>query len=116
MVKRMSLLIAFSLPIVLAALTVRANPPTPKPDAVKPFSAAFQPLIDKGQMAGAVTLIADKERAIHREAIGYADIATRRPMQADALFWIASMTKPITATALMLLVDEGKSGIWTFLR
>ena len=42
------------------------------------------------------------------EAVGYADIAAKKPMRADALFWIASQSKPITAAALMMLVDEGK--------
>ena len=42
------------------------------------------------------------------EAIGYADVAAKKPMRTDRLFWIASMSKPMTATALMMLVDEGK--------
>ena len=42
------------------------------------------------------------------EAVGYADVAAKKPMRTDALFWIASQSKPITATALMMLVDEGK--------
>jgi CubicO group peptidase (beta-lactamase class C family) len=40
------------------------------------------------------------------EAVGFADVAARKPMTTDALFWIASQSKPITATALMMLVDE----------
>ncbi len=52
--------------------------------------------------------MASKDKVLDLEAIGYADIAAKRPMRTDSLFWIASMTKPMTATALMMLVDEGK--------
>jgi len=45
---------------------------------------------------------------ISHEAVGYADVAARKPMKKDAFFWIASMTKPFTAVALMMLVDDGK--------
>src|SRR5258708_286524 len=67
----------------------------------------LQPFVDRGTMAGAVTLAATMDRILDLEAIGYADIAARKPMATDHLFWIASMTKPMTATALMMLVDEG---------
>lgn len=104
MVKTMSVLFA----LTLVALSVRADPPPSTSTPLKTFATAFQPLIDNHRMAGAVALIADRERVIHQGAVGYADIATSKLMQIDALFWIASMTKPITATALMILVDEGK--------
>ena len=47
-------------------------------------------------------------RCSNLEAVGYADVDAKKPMKTDALFWIASMSKPMTATALMMLVDEGK--------
>jgi CubicO group peptidase (beta-lactamase class C family) len=56
----------------------------------------------------AVTLVVDKDRVLSHQAIGWADIAGKKPMAPDALFWIASMSKPITATVLMMLVDEDK--------
>jgi CubicO group peptidase (beta-lactamase class C family) len=59
-------------------------------------------------MAGAVTLVADKDKILCLEAVGYADLAAKQPMRTDCLFWIASQSKPITAAALMILVDEGK--------
>jgi CubicO group peptidase (beta-lactamase class C family) len=64
--------------------------------------------VDRGALAGAVTLVADKDNVLSLNAVGYADVAAKEPMRADTLFWIASQSKPITATALMLLVDEGK--------
>lgn len=69
---------------------------------------ALQPFVDSRSLAGAVALTADKDRVLSLDSVGFADIAADRPMQPDALFWIASQTKPITATALMMLVDEGK--------
>ena len=59
-------------------------------------------------MAGAVTLVATKDAVVSLEAVGYSDLAAKVPMKTDALFWIASMTKPLTAAAFMMLVDEGK--------
>jgi CubicO group peptidase (beta-lactamase class C family) len=55
-----------------------------------------------------VVLVADCDKVLCTEAVGFADVAGKVPMRTDALFWIASQSKPITAVALMTLVDEGK--------
>ena len=67
--------------------------------------------VEAGQMAGSVTLVARQGKVVHFEAVGLADIETERPMETDTLFAIASMTKPVTATALMILQDEGKLSV-----
>ncbi|RLS39826.1 MAG: class A beta-lactamase-related serine hydrolase [Planctomycetota bacterium] len=72
-----------------------------------PFKT-LQPFIDRQELAGAVYLVANKERVLTLGAAGFADISKKKPMRADSLFWIASQSKPITAAALMLLVDDGK--------
>ncbi len=64
--------------------------------------------MDDHTLAGAVTLVANKDKVLSLEAVGFADIAAKTPMRTDDLFWIASMSKAMTATALMMLVDEGK--------
>ena len=69
---------------------------------------SLQPFVDRGFFAGAVCLAATKDRVLSLETIGWSDLAAQKPMTTDSLFWIASMTKPMTATALMMLVDEGK--------
>jgi CubicO group peptidase (beta-lactamase class C family) len=69
---------------------------------------ALKPFVAAGSLAGAVTLVADKDHVLSLDCVGFADIGAKKPMQPDTLFWIASQTKPITATALMMLVDEGK--------
>jgi CubicO group peptidase (beta-lactamase class C family) len=68
----------------------------------------LQPFVTNHVLAGAVVLWADKDRVRGLEAVGYSDVAKGIRMQTDALFWIASMSKPMTATALMMLVDEGR--------
>jgi CubicO group peptidase (beta-lactamase class C family) len=82
----------------------------PAEDAVpaKSVAAVLQPFVDKHALAGAVTLVADRDKVLSLDAVGFADIAANKPMKTDALFWIASQSKPITAAALMMLVDEGK--------
>lgn len=78
------------------------------PASCPEVAVALQPFVDRHELAGAVALVADKDRVLSVDAVGYADIASQKPMRSDALFWIASQSKPITATALMMLVDEGK--------
>jgi CubicO group peptidase (beta-lactamase class C family) len=76
--------------------------------STKSVAAVLQPFVDKHALAGAVTLVADKDKVLSLDAIGFTDVAAQKPMPPDALFWIASQTKSFTATALMMLVDEGK--------
>ena len=80
-------------------------------DAPPSIAAALQPFVDGHTLAGAVTLVADKDKILAVDTVGLADIAAKKPMTKDAIFWIASMSKPITATAFMILVDEGKVSI-----
>lgn len=75
------------------------------------LTTVLQPFVDSHSLAGAVTLVASKDKVLSLEAIGYADVSAKKPMTTDSLFWIASMSKPITGTALMLLVDEGKVNV-----
>src|ERR1041384_3966260 len=74
-------------------------------------AGALQPFVDHHTLAGAVTLVASMDKVLSVETVGFADITAKKPMRADALFWIASMSKPITAAALMMLVDEGKVNV-----
>ncbi|MCM3878617.1 MAG: beta-lactamase family protein, partial [Vicinamibacterales bacterium] len=74
-------------------------------DGVRP---RMQEFVDKGEISGVVTLIATPAGVIHLSAVGKADLATDRKMRTDDIFWIASMSKPITAVCIGILVDEGK--------
>lgn len=78
------------------------------PAAEPSVSSALQPFVESGSLAGAVTVVANKDKVLSLETVGFMDVGAKQAMKADSLFWIASMSKPITGTALMLLVDEGK--------
>jgi CubicO group peptidase (beta-lactamase class C family) len=102
--------------VVLAGLTLAAGSiPTAKPEEVglsserlKRVGEAVQRHIDAGSVAGAVTLVARRGRIAHFEARGMMDLESKRPMPKDGLFRLASMSKPITGVAIMMLVEEGK--------
>jgi len=70
--------------------------------------AAMDGMIARNEIAGAVTVVVTKKGVVHLESSGFADVASKRPMSEDTLFWIASMTKPVTAVAVLMLQDEGK--------
>lgn len=72
------------------------------------LSPNLQPFLDQRVLVGAVTLVADQNRVLDVTTVGLADLGDGRAMRADDLFWIASMTKPMTAAAFLMLVDEGK--------
>ena len=72
---------------------------------------AMQGFIDSREIAGAVTVVADREKMLHFDAAGSADIEANKPMCEDSIFWIASMTKPITATAVMMMQEEEKLSV-----
>jgi CubicO group peptidase (beta-lactamase class C family) len=84
-----------------AILSQAAAPPDP-------IQSYLQPLVDNHTIAGAVTLVATRDHVAYLEPVGFLDLAGKTPMRAGDLFWIASVSKPMTATALMMLVDEGK--------
>lgn len=69
---------------------------------------AMLPLIDSGKLSGYVAIRGNRDGISEWEWGGFADLKKKIPMQKDSLFWIASMSKPITAAAMMILVDEGK--------
>jgi CubicO group peptidase (beta-lactamase class C family) len=88
-------------------------PLTPALDETKLAAIAehLREFVERGEISGAVTLVATREGVADVGAVGKADIAGDTPMREDAVFWIASMTKPITATAVLMLQDEGKLSV-----
>lgn len=68
----------------------------------------MQDFVDDGKLAGMVTMLARHGKIVHHETYGYQNIEQGIPMAKDSIFRIFSMTKPITAVALMLLYEEGK--------
>jgi CubicO group peptidase (beta-lactamase class C family) len=84
----------------LLPLTISADPASVAP--------LLKPSVDRHELAGAIGLVADKKGVLSVSTVGFADIAAQKAMSKDAMFWIASQTKPMTTTAVMMLVDEGK--------
>jgi CubicO group peptidase (beta-lactamase class C family) len=86
-----------------ATLTGFAQQPT-----LPGVGQAMRDMIAKQEIAGAVTVVVTRKSIAHLETTGFADAASQRPMTPDTLFWIASMTKPVTGVAILMLQDEGK--------
>jgi len=95
----------------VGAIALAAPAHHPAAESPSTIAAALQPFVDTHTLAGAVTLVASSDRVLSLEAVGYMDIARKRPMRTDAMFWIASQSKAMTAAALMMLVDEGKVNV-----
>lgn len=75
---------------------------------MQPFEASVHALMQKyGIPGGAVALVRDG-KLVYARGFGYADVEHKTPVQPDALFRIASVSKPITSAAIMKLVEEGK--------
>ena len=91
--------------IVALSALVAASAPDP---TLPGIGSAMQDMIGKNEIAGAVTVVVSKDKVLHLETAGFADVAAKRPMSPDTLFWIASMTKPVTGAAILMLQDEGK--------
>ncbi len=68
-------------------------------------------LVEEKVVPGMVTVVADEKSIGPAQAFGFADAAMTKPMPANGMFWIASMTKPVTAAAIMMLVDQKKIGV-----
>lgn len=69
--------------------------------------ARMKQFVEQGTIAGAVTLVQHRGRLASLEAVGYEDLESRRPMRPDTTFYIMSMSKPVTAIGVMILIEEG---------
>ena len=92
---------------VIVALSAIVSASAPDP-TLPGIGSAMQDMIVKNEIAGAVTVVVSKDKVLHLETAGFADVVAKRPMSPDTLFWIASMTKPVTGAAILMLQDEGK--------
>ncbi len=109
--------------VALAAAAVTATlggapagiPVAPRPedvgfasDRLPRIHETVQRYLDAKQLAGAVTLVARRGKVAHFEAHGVMDLDSKVPMRKDAIFRIASMSKPVTGVAIAMLMEEGK--------
>lgn len=103
---------------LLAATIVTDSPALVDPasvgmdaDKLREIPRRMEKFVEERQIAGAVTLVARQGQVVRLDAVGFSSLEKETPMRDDNLFWIASMTKPITALAVMMLQDEGKLSI-----
>ncbi len=103
--------------VLLAVLTLTAAAAVPagKPEDVGMSSERLQRVNDvikasigAGQITGAVTMVSRKGHIAHFEAQGLMDVEAKTPMRKDAIFRMASMSKPVTGVAILMLMEEGK--------
>src|ERR1700738_734830 len=109
--------------LLLLAMAAAAGPSLTSAQELRPvanpeqlgFSSArlqrltetYQGYVDRGELPGAVLLIARGEKIAYLQAVGYQDREKKTPMKVDAIFRLASMTKPIVSVATLMLVEDG---------
>src|SRR5436190_1594099 len=100
---------------LVAQLSFAASLPTARPqeagmsaERLARIHTALQRYVDREEIAGAVSLVARHGRVVYQDTAGMMDREAGKPMQPDAIFRIASMTKPITSLAVMMLYEEGR--------
>jgi CubicO group peptidase (beta-lactamase class C family) len=104
------------LALVVFAVSLTAGVvPTGKPEDVglsterlHRINDVVQSYIDSHQISGAVTMVSRRGRIAHFEAQGLMDLESKTPMRKDAIFRMASMSKPVTGVAILMLMEEGK--------
>jgi CubicO group peptidase (beta-lactamase class C family) len=77
-------------------------------EALAQIPPALQAVVDAGDLSGFVTLVWRKGEVAQVNTVGWRDVATKTPMTRDTLFRIASMTKPVTSIAALMLMEEGR--------
>jgi CubicO group peptidase (beta-lactamase class C family) len=107
--------------LLLGALALPAASPKLDPNAAAQagmdaarlarIPARMQEFVAAGTAAGFVTLVARRGKIVEFDAVGFQDLESRAPMRDDSIFQIASMTKPITAVGIMILMEEGKLAV-----
>src|SRR3954469_9398895 len=101
--------------VSLLALRPAAETATAKPEDVglsterlARITEMMKRHVAAGEISGGVTLVARHGKIAHFEATGVTDVDSKKPMTKDAVFRIASMTKPVTGVAIMMMMEEGK--------
>src|SRR4030095_16048978 len=95
------------LPLLLVAGVTAAPPSLPQPGAAA-ISTVLKSATDRGDVPGVVVAVVNEDGVLYNEAFGKSSTVRNTPMMKDTMFNMASMTKPVTSVAIMMLVDEGK--------
>jgi methyl acetate hydrolase len=93
--------------LLLFVAVISAAPSLPQQGAAA-LSTFLKSATDRGEVPGVVAAVVDKNGVLYNEAFGQSSTLSKRAMTKDTIFNMASMTKPVTSVAIMMLVDEGK--------
>ncbi|HTJ64545.1 MAG TPA: serine hydrolase domain-containing protein [Alphaproteobacteria bacterium] len=89
------------------AASAKVGPAGFSPEGLRAVTAAMSAAVDKGDVPGVVTLLYRHGLVAQVNALGFRDEASKTPMRRDTIFRIASMTKPIIAVAVLMLIEDG---------
>src|SRR5215472_1951717 len=113
--KRKKISVALFLVFLLACSTLAQEPKLSRPEdaglsseRLNRLTSFFQGEVIRGAIPGAVLVVGRNGKIVYRQAVGYQDREKKTPMQADAMFRIFSMSKPVATVAVMMLAEEGK--------
>jgi CubicO group peptidase (beta-lactamase class C family) len=106
---------ALSMAVLLASSSTHAQNTQATPEEMGLSSKklnlihdALELHINNGQIAGGIVLVARNGKIVHLEAQGVTGVGSTQPLKTDSIFGLASLSKPVTAVAVLMLVDEGK--------
>ena len=95
------------LALAIAALTLQSSTER----VATPLDAFLRSRVDSGDASGVVAIVVDPHSTVYEGAFGKADVTHNRPMTTESIFRLASMTKPVTSLATMMLVEQGQIGL-----
>jgi CubicO group peptidase (beta-lactamase class C family) len=93
---------------ILLLSAVLAHGQTLPAAGVNEIDTLIQQAVQQGVAPGVVAIVVSKDSVLYHNAFGLQDVAGKKSMQKESIFRIASMTKPVTSTAIMMLVEQGK--------
>src|SRR3954469_4314024 len=99
------LICTFALFIALAQRPISAA------QAIPAVSEKMKEFVAQNEVAGAVTLVGDKEKILYLDVTGKAVLSSETPLSRDALFWFAWMSKPVTGVAVLIMQEEGEVSV-----
>src|SRR5947207_8401558 len=99
-----SILVVLGIAILCTAATPPDRLPSLGQGGTTEIDAILQKAVQQGAFPGVVAIVANKDQILYDSSFGLMDVGKQKPMPKDAIFRIASMTKPVTSVAVMMLV------------
>jgi methyl acetate hydrolase len=100
--------LVLALVLITSTVAAQSGLPALTQSGSTEINSILQRAVQQGVVPGVVAIVANKDRILYEGAFGLMDVGKQKPMTKDAIFRIASMTKPVTSAVVMMLVEEGK--------